>query len=68
MIIALENARRELIDQREKIQDLGGALRVEDLAARVAELEQKTADPSFWSDPNSAKVLQELKQSKDTIA
>ena len=68
LIIALENARRELIDQREKIQDLGGALRVEDLAARVAELEQKTADPSFWSDPNSAKVLQELKQSKDTIA
>ncbi|MBR3862700.1 MAG: peptide chain release factor 2, partial [Clostridia bacterium] len=68
MIIALENARHELIDMREKLQDLGGALRVEDLAARVAELEQKTADPSFWADPNSAKVLQELKQSKDTIA
>jgi len=68
LIIALENARHELIDMREKLQDLGGALRVEDLAARVAELEQKTADPSFWADPNSAKVLQELKQSKDTIA
>ncbi len=68
MIIALENAKHELIDMREKLQDLGGALRVEDLAARVAELEQKTADPSFWSDPNSSKVLQELKQSKDTIA
>ena len=68
LIIALENARHELIDMREKLQDLGGALRIEDLAARVAELEQKTADPSFWADPNSAKVLQELKQSKDTIA
>ena len=68
LIIALENARHELIDMREKLQDLGSALRVEDLAARVAELEQKTADPLFWSDPNSAKVLQELKQSKDTIA
>ena len=68
MIIALENARRELIDMRAKLADLGSALRVEDLAARVAELEQKTADPSFWSDPNSSKVLQELKQSKDTIA
>ena len=67
MIIALENARRELIDMRAKLEDLGSALRVEDLAARVAELEQKTADPSFWSDPNSSKVLQELKQSKDTI-
>ena len=47
LIIALENARHELIDMREKLQDLGGALRIEDLAARVAELEQKTADPSF---------------------
>ena len=69
LIIALENAKRELIDMRAKLQDLGTALRVEDLAARVAELEQKTADPAFWSDQeNSSKVLQELKQSKDTIA
>ena len=69
MIIALENARRELIEMRAKISDLGHALRVEDLAARVAELEQKTADPAFWSNQeNSSKVLQELKQSKDTIA
>ena len=56
MIIALENARRELIDMRAKLADLGSALRVEDIAARVAELEQKTADPSFWSDPNSSRI------------
>ena len=69
MIIALENAKRELIDMRAKIEDLGSALRIEDLQGRVAELEQKTADPAFWGDPeNSSKVLQELKQSKDTIA
>jgi len=69
LIIALENARRELLDMREKLEDLGSALRIEDLGGRVAELEQKTADPAFWGDQeNSSKVLQELKQSKDTIA
>ena len=68
MIIALENAKRELVDMRAKVEDLGSALRIEDLKGRVAELEQKTADPAFWGDPeNSSKVLQELKQSKDTI-
>ena len=68
MIIALENAKRELIDMRAKIEDLGSALRIEALEGRVAELEQKTADPAFWGDQeNSSKVLQELKQSKDTI-
>ena len=68
MIIALENARHELIDMREKVVDLGSALRIESLKGRVAELEQKTADPAFWNDQeNSSKVLQELKQSKDTI-
>ena len=67
MIIALENAKRELVEMREKVEDLGSALRIEDLKLRVAELEQKTADPSFWCDQeNSSKVLQELKQSKDT--
>ena len=68
MIIALENAKRELVDMREKITDLASALRIEALEGRVAELEQKTADPAFWNDQeNSSKVLQELKQSKDTI-
>ena len=68
MIIALENARHELIDMREKIEDLAHALNIEGLQGRVAELEQKTADPAFWNDQeNSSKVLQELKQSKDTI-
>ena len=69
LIIALENAKRELLDIRPTLKDLGSALRIEDLKGRVAELEQKTADPAFWSDQeNSSKVLQELKQSKDTIA
>ena len=66
MIIALENARRELLDMSAKLQDLRGALHIDDLEGTVAELEQKTADPAFWSDQeNSSRVLQKLKQSKD---
>ena len=69
MIIALENAKHELVALRDKLADLGSALRIEGLRGRVEELEQKTADPSFWGDQeNSSKVLQELKQSKDTIS
>ena len=45
LIIALENAKRELIDMRSRVTELGSALRIEDLGGRVAELEQKTADP-----------------------
>ena len=68
MIIALENAKHELVNMREKVEDLAHALNIEGLQGRVAELEQKTADPAFWNDQeNSSKVLQELKQSKDTI-
>ncbi|MBQ3483864.1 MAG: peptide chain release factor 2 [Clostridia bacterium] len=68
-MIALENAKHELVALRDKLADLGSALRIEGLRGRVEELEQKTADPSFWGDQeNSSKVLQELKQSKDTIS
>ena len=44
MIIALENARHELIDMRDKVKDLGSALRIEALQGRVAELEQKVEE------------------------
>ena len=41
LIIALGNAKHELVDMRDKIVELGSALRIEDLARRVAELEQE---------------------------
>ena len=67
MIVALEEAKRELVDLRPEIKELGNALRVEALAAKVEELEQLTMAPDFWSQSNSSKVLQTIKQSKDTI-
>ena len=68
MIVQLEEAKRELLAMRPDIEDLGHALRVDALAAKVEELEQMTLAPDFWNNAaNSSKVLQTIKQSKDTI-
>ena len=67
MIIALEEAKRELNDLRPEIKELGQALRVEYLAIKVEELEQETLAPDFWSKPESSKILQTIKQHKDTV-
>ena len=68
MIIALEDAKYKLIGMREDITDLGSALRIDDLKALAADLDAQTLDPNFWGNQeNSSKVLQKLKQTKDTI-
>ena len=68
MIIALENAKHELIDFRENVKELGNDLRIEELKTESAELEKTTFEPDFWSDQeNSTKVLQKIKQMKTKI-
>ena len=68
MIIALEDAKYKLIGMREDIKDLGSALRIDELKKTAEELDAQTLDPDFWSNQeNSSKVLQTLKQTKDTI-
>lgn len=68
LIIALENAKHELIDFRENVKELGNALRIEELKTESAELEKTTFEPDFWSDQeNSTKVLQKIKQMKTKI-
>ncbi len=65
MIVQLEEAKRELLAMKPDITELGQALRVEALAAKVEELEQMTLAPDFWNNAaNSSKVLQTIKQSK----
>lgn len=69
MIIALEEAKYKLIGMRDDIDDLGSALRIDDLRRKAEELEKQTLDPDFWSNSeNSSVILQKLKQTKDTIA
>ena len=53
---------------RADIDDLGSALRIDELKLTVEELDKQTLDPDFWSNSeNSSSVLQKLKQTKDTI-
>ncbi|MBE6706503.1 MAG: peptide chain release factor 2 [Ruminococcaceae bacterium] len=68
MIIALEDAKYKLIAMRADIDDLGSALRIDELKKLASELDEQTLDPDFWSNQeNSSKVLQKVKQTKDTI-
>jgi len=68
LIIALEEARLALQKMREDIKELGEALRIEEKRVSVAELEKQTLEADFWSNQeNSSKVLQTIKQTKDTI-
>ena len=68
MIVALEDAKYKLIGMREKIVELGSALRIDELRVTADELDKQTLDPDFWSNQeNSSKVLQKIKQTKYTI-
>ena len=54
---------------RPVVAELGNALRIEELKVKIEELEAQTLDPDFWSNQeNSSKVLQAIKQAKDTVA
>ena len=69
MIIALEEAKYELLSYEEKLTELGSALRIDELHVRVEELEAQTYAENFWNDQeNSSKVLQNIKQLKDKIS
>ena len=68
MIIALEDAKYNLIGMRADLKELGSALRIDELRSLAQELDHQTLDPDFWSNQeNSSKVLQRIKQTKDTI-
>ncbi|MBR4933685.1 MAG: peptide chain release factor 2 [Clostridia bacterium] len=67
-MIALEEAKHTLNNFRADIEELGSALRIDELNAEVAELEKKTLEPDFWNDQaNSGKILRQVKQLKDKI-
>ena len=68
MIIALEEAKRQLVDMRADLVELKSALRIDTLKERAAELEAASLEPNFWNDAaKSTRVMQEIKQMKDTI-
>lgn len=68
MIVALEEAKYSLNEQRAKVSELGNALRIDELRQKTVELEKLTYAENFWNDQeNSSKILQQTKQLKDKI-
>ena len=68
MILALEEAKRKLIELRSVVKELGSQLRIEEAKERAAELERETMVQNFWDDAEkSSKKLQLIKQLKDNI-
>ena len=68
MIIEIEEAKHKLTNFRADIEELGNALRIDDLRAQAEELDKLALAPDFWNDQeNSGKILRQTKQLKDKI-
>ena len=61
MIVALEEAKRKLIELRGVVGGLGNQLRIDESRERAAELERETVVEDFWADAEkSSKKLREI--------
>ena len=68
MIVALEEAKRRLVELHDVIAELGNQLRIEESRERAADLERETLVQDFWNDAEkSSKKLQEIKQLKTKV-
>ena len=62
MILALEEAKRKLLELRSVVRELGYQLHIEEAKERAAELERETMVQNFWDDAEkSSKKLQQIK-------
>jgi len=65
LILKIEESKRELLELRAEVAELGDALRIDSLKAEVRELEEKTTAPDFWGNQaESSKILQSIKSKK----
>ena len=66
MILKLEEANRELGEIRTDVEDLGSAIKIDELKKQISELEEKTTEENFWNDAEqSGKIFKSLKIIKD---
>ncbi len=66
MIVALEEAKRRLLELAEAVSDLKHAIRYDDLLEKTKEMEASTLADNFWGDAEkSSRILQSIKQMKD---
>ncbi len=68
MIVALEEAKRELVGMEDVLTELGNQLRIDEAKERAKDLERETMVGDFWNDAErSSKILREIKQLKDKV-
>ncbi len=68
-MIEYDEYKVKILGLRPTLDNLGGALKLEEARAEIAKLEAESARDDFWSDlSNSQKVLQQIKQLKNKCA
>jgi len=68
MIVKLEEAKRNMVQLKKDVADLSTALRVDELRARVKEMEEQTTIENFWNDQEkSSRILKTIKDMKNKI-
>jgi peptide chain release factor 2 len=69
LMIQFEELRLQLLDNEDKLKELGEALGLEKMKQEVASLEEQTAANGFWDDiANTQVVLQKIASLKNKIA
>lgn len=67
-MVILDDEKRRLSDMAPEVEDLADALGIERSKVRLEELEQRSADPSFYNDAaNSGVVFAEMGDIKDKL-
>ncbi len=65
----LDQIGTELSPYKDKLSDMGKLLGIEEAREKIAELEEISADPDFWSDmAKSQKTMQTIKGLKDKVS
>ena len=68
-MILLDELKQEIPDLEAMLKEAEEALRPDELRAKAAELEKKSAEPGFWDDQGSAqKVMKEKKSLEDRVS
>ncbi|MGX8773768.1 MAG: peptide chain release factor 2 [Bacillota bacterium] len=68
-MILLDELKQNMPELEAQLREAGEALRPDELKAKAAELEKKSAEPGFWDDQAEAqKVMKEKKSLEDRIS
>jgi len=67
-LLQFEEQLKMLLEKKQALEEVKAALGIEDLKAKLKELDEQAADPNFWGDMAKGQaVLQSIKQIKDKI-